>query len=144
MRSCSRISSLLLAMVVLASPAAAQDVECLIPGDYSWGSPPFFVSQGIVGQVDLDVVLINWGTPVPPDPPLFDCSPATDFVGQNELDDVLIHWGDGLLIAPTVGVPEPSALMLIGVAATMLVCPKRHCRARSVLPGYGYCRMPFG
>jgi len=52
--------------------------------------------DGFVGQTDLDIVLDNWGLPIPPADPRADPS-GDDFVGQVDLDYVLDHWGEGTL-----------------------------------------------
>jgi len=50
--------------------------------------------NGRVGQTDLDIVLDNWGLPVPPADPRADAS-GDDYVGQIDLDYVLDTWGCG-------------------------------------------------
>ena len=98
----------------------------VLEGDYD--------GDGQVGQGDLDVVLLNWGTsnfvllpgndpaneaalPYSPDP--FDGS-----VDQNELDGVLLNWGSSLAAASAT-VPEPSSLVILLVSALSLSCSRR-------------------
>jgi len=50
--------------------------------------------NGFIGQLDLDIVLDNWGLPVPPADPRADPS-GDNFVGQVDLDYVLEDWGQG-------------------------------------------------
>jgi len=52
--------------------------------------------DGFVGQTDLDIVLDDWGLPVPPADPRADPS-GDDFVGQTDLDHVLQDWGKSAL-----------------------------------------------
>ena len=99
----------------------------VLEGDYD--------GDGQVGQGDLDVVLLNWGTsnfvllpgndpaneaalPYSPDP--FDGS-----VDQNELDGVLLNWGSSLAAASAT-VPEPNTLVILGIAVgSVLISRKR-------------------
>jgi len=77
-----------------------------ITGDYN--------ADGFVGQTDLDLVLLNWGTTVPPAP-----VPAgwindqpSGLIGQTNLDKVLLNWGSG--VAPvTAAVPEPTSIIIL-------------------------------
>lgn len=68
-------------------------------------------NDGFVGQGDLDLVLANWGTSVPPGHPAD--RNGDEFVGQGDLDRVLNDWG--LNNPPVTPVPEPTAAMLLGV-----------------------------
>ena len=87
-------------------------------------SPPVngdYDDSGIVGQTDLDLVLLNWGDPVPPTPtnpvPWVNQIPTDGAVNQNDLDGVLLNWGNSLAAGAVSAVPEPSsgALVLFGL-----------------------------
>lgn len=74
---------------VLLSPlmSLAQSVQ----GDYN--------GDGLVSQGDLDLVLLNWGSPTLPigfvQNNLIAGGPFDGLIAQDELDGVLINWGDG-------------------------------------------------
>jgi hypothetical protein len=55
-------------------------------GDYS--------GNGTVEQADLDLVLLNWGDPVPPIPAGWVNDLPTGTIDQDELDGVLLNWGN--------------------------------------------------
>jgi len=83
-----------------------------LPGDYN--------GDGFVGQADLDLVLLNWGDTVPPDPiPTgWVNEQPSGLIGQANLDGVLLNWGSGTqgVGAASAAVPEPSTLgLLIGL-----------------------------
>jgi dienelactone hydrolase len=82
-----------------------------LAGDYD--------ASGLIEQADLDVVLLNWGSE------LADPSAAgwlndlpSGPVDQGELDKVLLGWGSAAGDAASAAVPEPSSLLLIGLAVT--------------------------
>ncbi|MEM7625580.1 MAG: hypothetical protein AAF333_08130 [Planctomycetota bacterium] len=88
------------------------------PGDYN--------GDGVVGQDDFNLVLLNWGDSSGFPPPGWikgfpgEPNPGelTPIIGQDELNAVLLNWGAGF--SPTArAVPEPTAaatLILIGSA----------------------------
>jgi hypothetical protein len=88
----------------------------VIDGDYD--------DSGQVAQGDLDLVLLNWGKTVPPDP-----VPAgwinqqpSGLIGQGALDGVLLNWGNtagsGAALGVASNVPEPATFFML-VAAVM-------------------------
>jgi len=90
----------------IPGPAPGQD------GDYD--------GDGFVGQGDIDLVLLNWGDDVSGGAPNgWTSNFPTGNVDQDELDAVLLNWGQGSQGLTPAGVPEPSALVLAGLA---LVC----------------------
>ena len=88
-------------------------VNPLLPGDYD---DSLLVSQG-----DLDIVLLNWGTANFPgnEGNIPGGGPFDGQVSQNELDGVLLNWGTGAPALSAGAVPEPSSLLLCGLAATL-------------------------
>ena len=79
-------------------------VASSIPGDYD--------DDGIVGQGDLNLVLLNWGGTTTP--PGWINEPVSDgLIGQNELDGVLNNWGNQLVLSAVASVPEPSGTILL-------------------------------
>jgi hypothetical protein len=80
-----------------------------IPGDYN--------GNGTVEQADLDLVLLNWGLPGVPAGWTNDLPEGN--IDQAELDGVLLNWGNMAALGSGggAGVPEPSTLLLILVAA---------------------------
>ena len=72
-----------------------------------------FDQSGQVGGGDLDLVLLNWGTNIAPGVGL------TVPIDQDDLDKVLLQWGSPGFASTTQAVPEPTSLILIGVA---IVC----------------------
>jgi len=88
-----------------------------ITGDYN--------GDGFVGQEDLDLVLLNFGSTELPDGfvegALAGGLPFDNLIGQDELDGVLLNFGAGTATASASlsAVPEPAtaALLLIGGAA---------------------------
>ncbi|MEM7627524.1 MAG: hypothetical protein AAF333_18155 [Planctomycetota bacterium] len=84
-------------------------------------------SDGIVGQADLDLVLLNWGDEVVPDgfdpTALSDGGPFDGLISQNELDTTVLNWGK--VAPPDHGdlnaVPEPAAATIaLGLGAGWL------------------------
>ncbi len=80
-----------------------------------------------VGQVDLDLIIENWGLDVQ-DSTLLNGEGIVDIV---ELNELLIHWQSGLMPveAPvTVPIPEPVTLVLLATACPLLM--RRRLRRR--------------
>ncbi len=69
--------------------------------------------DGFVGIEDLNRVLSNWNANVSPGNPLFGDPSGDGFVGIEDVNVVLGNWNAGT--PPTVAIPEPSTLMLLGV-----------------------------
>jgi hypothetical protein len=103
------------------------DVEYIgapvIPGDYD--------NSGQVAQGDLDLVLLNWGKTVPPDPVpegWINQQPS-GLIGQGALDGVLLNWGG---LSSTASVPEPATVWLLAIVVPGLVLSlRRSHRVRS-------------
>ncbi len=86
----------------------------VVLGDYD--------NDGFVGQADLDLVLLNWGDNAPPVPAGWVNQQPVGLIGQAALDGVLLNWGDGTppTVAGVTGVPEPSSVLLLILAAGSL------------------------
>ena len=91
-------------------------VTSLIVGDFD--------GSGAVGQGDLNLVLLNWGSTA--SPAGFDASalstggPFDGNMSQNELNDVLLNWGNTAEASGGSAVPEPATLALIAVGTPLL------------------------
>ena len=97
--------------------ASPSELVLVIPGDLN--------DDGFVGQVDLDMVLGEWGNSPPADPR---ADPTGDgFVGQPDLDTVLAHWGRGYP-PPAAPVPEPVGPAMLGVGVLALMSRRKHPR----------------
>ena len=85
-----------------------------IPGDYD--------GNGSVGQGDLDIVLLNWGTGTFPGDELAlpGGGPFDGAVNQNELDGVLLNWGNTSLLSVSTAVPEPSTALVLTIGIALL------------------------
>ena len=98
-----------------------------VTGDYD--------DSGQVGQTDLDLVLLNWGDPVPPTPtnpvPWVNQIPTDGQVNQNDLDGVLLNWGNALAAGAISAVPEPSTLLLLGLSVCLATVGPRNLRTGS-------------
>lgn len=81
--------------------------------------PGDFNGDGAVDNGDLNLLLANWGTSVPPAPAGWGgFAPTGPTVDNDELNLLLANWGKGTTGAP---VPEPTTLVLAalaGLAAT--------------------------
>jgi hypothetical protein len=86
---------------------AGIDVGEGIMGDYN--------ANGTVEQADLDLVLLNWGQSGVPAGWTNDLPDGN--IDQAELDGVLLNWGNVAALGSAAGVPEPSTLLLMLVAA---------------------------
>jgi hypothetical protein len=105
-----------------------------IPVEVSYVNPPVGVpgdydASGQVAQGDLDLVLLNWGKTVPPDPVpegWINEQPA-GLIGQGALDGVLLNWGNTAASGAVAGaaVPEPAAFVTILIAAAALGARRR-------------------
>jgi hypothetical protein len=85
----------------------------LLPGDYN--------SDNVVNQVDLDLVLINWGWDAT-FPPMGWIRNLPGGVDQSELDAVLLNWGNTQPVAGSAtAVPEPSAVWLLVLAGSVVL-----------------------
>jgi len=86
-------------------------------------------ADGFVGQADLTKILEHWGQSVTPGSwPLGD--PTGDgFVSQDDLNLVLGNWGLGTPAIETV--PEPTTLLMMGIAGIgLLAMQRRQLRAK--------------
>ena len=83
----------------------------LLVGDYN--------DDGTVGQFDLNLTLLNWGTDASVNLPIgWDSQPPPGVIGQAELNNVLLNWGN--TAEPTaITVPEPALgfMVFTGVLA---------------------------
>ncbi|MDZ4819796.1 MAG: PEP-CTERM sorting domain-containing protein [Planctomycetota bacterium] len=90
--------------------------------------------DGFIGQDDLNLILGNWGENVTPGNSLLGDPSQDGFVGQDDLNLVLGGWGRGNAPVP---IPEPSSLVLMGLAAIGMVIhrirrPARHAKSQSM------------
>jgi hypothetical protein len=85
-----------------------------IPGDYD--------NSGQVAQGDLDLVLLNWGKTVPPDPvpPGWVNQQPSGLIGQSALDGVLLNWGNTAGSGVAAAIPEPDTLGLMLLVTGLL------------------------
>ncbi len=86
--------------------------------------------DGFVCLEDLNIVLNNWNLAVPLCDTRADASSVTlgvsdGYVGLDDLDMVLKHWGEGTPPTPAM-VPEPAALVLMGLGCAVLSLQARH------------------
>ena len=87
-----------------------------------------FDADGFVGQTDQDLVLLNWGDTIPPDPVpggwINDQpgGPTGNTIGQNFLDKVLLNWGNGT--PPFSAVPEPTTSLLLALGLPLFCGPR--------------------
>ncbi len=88
-----------------------------LAGDYD--------NSGQVGQGDLDLVLLNWGTTSPPVPLGWINQQPSGLIGQNALDGVLLNWGGSAISASLAQVPEPTSLALGSFALLGLLATRR-------------------
>lgn len=65
--------------------SAALAIPPLIEGDYN--------GDGTVSQIDLDLVLLNWGDVVPPFPEGWVGDVPSGIIEQQSLDVVVVNWG---------------------------------------------------
>ncbi|MEM7627523.1 MAG: alpha/beta hydrolase-fold protein [Planctomycetota bacterium] len=79
--------------------------------------------DGLVGQADLNLVLLNWGTTALPDGWTAIDQFDDGFIGQNELNDVLLNWGDGA--ATPAAIPEPTSLGLMAISGIAVARRRR-------------------
>jgi hypothetical protein len=107
--------------------AAAVPSGCTINGDYD--------DSGQVAQGDLDLVLLNWGDTVPPNPNpgVWVCDavfPTAPLISQDELDGVLLNWGNTAASAgaSASAIPEPGTvgLLLVGLVGFGLARRKKN------------------
>lgn len=79
----------------------------LLPGDYD--------GNDIVGQGDLDLVLLSWGDESVSTPDGWIRNLPDGRIDQSELDDVLLHWATTQNPeSPSITVvPEPSAVLIV-------------------------------
>jgi len=88
-----------------------------VPGDYD--------NDGLVGQGDLDLVLLNWGSTAPPVPGGWINEQPDGLIGQTELDGVLLNWGNMAPALAAASVPEPTTVVLLGLATLLLPATRR-------------------
>ena len=92
----------------------AKFVDLAALGDYN--------NNRFVGQRDLDLVLLNWGNTVPPQPipDGWVNDQPNGLIGQTSLDKVLLNWGKGTAPPRGVSIPEPGTTSLLILGATSL------------------------
>jgi hypothetical protein len=76
-----------------------------------------FNGNGRVEQSDVDLVLLNWGQSANDLPQGWIVNAPAGNIDQDELDAVLLNWGAGGGLGSPSGVPEPSTIALLVVAA---------------------------
>ena len=79
--------------------------------------------DGFVGIADLNIVLGNWNLSVPPANPLADPS-GDGFIGIADLNVVLGNWNAGTPPNAAANIPEPGALVLMGLGLAAML--RRH------------------
>ncbi len=84
-------------------------IAALIQGDLD--------GDGFVGINDLNIVLGAWNQAVPPGDPLADPS-GDGFVGIEDLNLVLGNWNAGSPPGDSTNIPEPGAVVLLGLGVT--------------------------
>ena len=95
----------------------------LFMGINSAGMPGDFDNSGAVGQIDLNLVLQNWGETSPPVPAGWINEQPTGLIGQTHLNKVLQNWGNSV-VAGASAVPEPTTCTL-ALAALCLAMSRR-------------------
>jgi len=95
-------------------------IGALTDGDYN--------ADGFVGQEDLDLVLLSWGSEVAPFGWYHDL--PISGVGQDELDKVLLNWGTRIVPPSVAGtgvtaIPEPASAVLLVLMCAALVVTRR-------------------
>jgi len=91
----------------------AEVIEQTSIGDYD--------NSGVIGQADLDLVLLNWGTTGTPDGWVNQV--PTGVIAQAELDDVLLNWASGVepsFAASSSSVPEPATAAMLVMSGLVL------------------------
>jgi len=115
-----------------STPAANRDLEILFSTtgspfvgsvNYVTGGPLTgdYDASGLVGQGDLDLVLLNWGQNSPPVPGGWINDQPSGLIGQTSLDKVLLNWGSTALTSNVSAVPEPNTILLV-LFGGILVC----------------------
>jgi len=82
-----------------------------------------FNADGLVGAADLDILLANWGEDVPAGLLALGDGSGDGTVGADDLQLVLDHWGEGE--PPSVNIPEPGSLAVLGLVGMVLMCRRR-------------------
>jgi len=94
------------------------EVLAALSGDYD--------NDGLVGQGDLDLVLLHWGDDADTTPAGWTNDLPSGAIDQDELDRVLLNWGAAAEgIAATSAVPEPSTVMMLAMAWIALSLGRR-------------------
>ncbi len=93
--------------------AALEDVGWEVPTMSPGGIVGDLDDDGFVGITDLNIVLGAWNQSVAAGDPLLGDPSGDGFVGIEDLNIVLGNWNAG--IPPTVAVPEPGTLALLGL-----------------------------
>jgi hypothetical protein len=112
---------------LLGSPA--EEFDILIPaglqlgGEGGAGIDGDYNGNGTVEQADLDLVLLNWGTGGVPGGWVNDLPEGN--IDQAELDGVLLNWGNSGALGSGAGVPEPSTMAILVLAAAGLLAMAR-------------------
>ena len=95
--------------LIVAAPALGEGV---LFGDYD--------SSGEVGQSDMDIVLLNWGTGNFPgnEAAIPGGGPYDGTTGATELDGVLLNWGNASVAFSSItSIPEPGTMTLVALVA---------------------------
>jgi hypothetical protein len=77
-------------------------------------------ASGQIEQRDLDLVLLNWGTPAVPPPDGWFASLPTGTIDQDELDGVLLNWGASM-VGQVSSVPEPATKAIVALLLLSMI-----------------------
>ncbi len=80
--------------------------------------------DGFVGITDLNMVLAHWNETTPPANGDGDTT-GDGFVGIEDLNAVLAVWNVGSPLPPAATVPEPAAMMLVGLGGLAITARRR-------------------
>jgi hypothetical protein len=116
-------------------PVSSGAVDAIWTGSITLPPPPLpgdYNANGTVEQADLDLALLNWGSPFDTLPDTWVAQrPTAGSVDQAELDAVLLHWGNTAAgFASSAAIPEPSSAIFAIVLIVALAASRVRLRAR--------------
>ncbi|TWT43361.1 hypothetical protein [Botrimarina hoheduenensis] len=108
-------------VVVSSTSQGAENALTVIPLAYEVIGVPVvagdFSGDGRVDNEDLNLLLVNWGGPVPPVPAGWTGDqPLGSEIDNDELNRLLLNWGFGT----ATSIPEPATGLLLALAACAL------------------------